>query len=403
MAIRANLATVAMATAAMLTAGAMPALSKDYTMTASADFSGPFADVMPNAMSGIETVAAWWNKDVGAKLGVKVNIKIYDMRYDPAVIARTWPTILSRDRPIMHLGFGSPDLTTLMTRLPNDKVPMLIGTAMVGMVWKPMGWHFSIRPTYSHEFAGLLDKLQKQKGGKLRIGAVSTQTAAGFVDQVKGVEKLAATYPDRFEVVDTQWVATSPVSMTSSIRAMLEKKPDVILVGGTTAQVTATAVALEELNVKVPIITSTHNGLTEVAKGFDLKKMSGAYSAFSFSPDNQAKLPLRDVYEANKVGNGQWGIITAQSAAQALLALRVLEKAVAKVGKDEVTGQAMYDALLANRFTEQELLGALPDLAYDNTAPFPIGAIKVKAQVVIDGKIQPLGDEWLPVPAFEKW
>jgi branched-chain amino acid transport system substrate-binding protein len=403
MAIRANLATVAMATAAMLTAGAMPALSKDYTMTASADFSGPFADVMPNAMSGIETVAAWWNKDVGAKLGVKVNIKIYDMRYDPAVIARTWPTILSRDRPIMHLGFGSPDLTTLMTRLPNDKVPMLIGTAMVGMVWKPMGWHFSIRPTYSHEFAGLLDKLQKQKGGKLRIGAVSTQTAAGFVDQVKGVEKLAATYPDRFEVVDTQWVATSPVSMTSSIRAMLEKKPDVILVGGTTAQVTATAVALEELNVKVPIITSTHNGLTEVAKGFDLKKMNGAYSAFSFSPDNQAKLPLRDVYEANKVGNGQWGIITAQSAAQALLALRVLEKAVAKVGKDEVTGQAMYDALLANRFTEQELLGALPDLAYDNTAPFPVGAIKVKAQVVIDGKIQPLGDEWLPVPAFEKW
>jgi branched-chain amino acid transport system substrate-binding protein len=391
------------AAAALLTAVSMPAWATDYTMTASADFSGPFADVMPNAMSGIETVAAWWNKDVGAKLGVKVNIKIYDMRYDAAVIARTWPTILSRDQPIMHLGFGSPDLTTLMTRLPNDKVPMLIGTAMVGMVWKPMGWHFSIRPTYSHEFAGLLGELQKQKGGKLRIGAVSTQTAAGFVDQVKGVEKLAATYPDRFEVVDTQWVATSPVSMTSSIRAMLEKKPDVILVGGTTAQVTATASALEELNVKVPIITSTHNGLSEVAKGFDMKKMNGAYSAFSFAPDNQAKLPLRDVYEANKVGNGQWGIITAQSAAQALLAFRVLEKAVAKVGKDKVTGQAMYDALLANKFTEQELLGVLPDLAFDNTAPFPVGAIKVKAQVVMDGKIQPLGNEWLPVPPFEKW
>ncbi len=392
-----------LATAALLAAVSMPAWSKDYTMTASADFSGPFADVMPNAMSGIETVAAWWNKEVGAKLDVKVNIKIYDMRYDAAVIARTWPTILSRDQPIMHLGYGSPDLTTLMTRLPNDKVPMLIGTAMVGMVWKPMGWHFSIRPTYSHEFAGLFDKLQKQKGSKLRIGAVSTQTAAGFVDQVKGIEKLAATYPDRFEVVDTQWVATSPVSMTASIRTMMEKKPDIILVGGTTAQVTATAVALEELNVKVPIVTSTHNGLTEVAKGFDLKKMNGAYSAFSFSPDNQTKLPLRDVYEANKVGNGQWGIITAQSAAQALLALRVLEKAVAKVGKDNVTGQAMYDALLANKYTEQELLGVLPDLAFDNTAPFPVGAIKVKAQVVMDGKIQSLGDDWLPVPAFEKW
>ena len=232
------------AAAAMLAAVSLPAYSAEYTMSASADFSGPFADVMPNAMSGIESVTAWWNKEVGTKLGVKVNIKIYDMRYDAAVIARTWPSILSRDQPIMHLGYGSPDLTTLMTRLPNDKVPMLIGTAMVSMVWKPQGWHFSIRPTYSHEFAGLLDYLQKKQNSKLKIGAVSTQTAAGFVDQVKGVEKLAATYPARFEVVDTQWVAASPVSMTSNIRAMLEKKPDVILVGGTTAQVAATAAAL---------------------------------------------------------------------------------------------------------------------------------------------------------------
>jgi len=68
-----------------------------------------------------------------------------------------------------------------------------------------------------------------------------------------------------------------------------------------------------------------------------------------------------------------------------------------------VTGQAMYDALLANKFTEQELLGVLPDLDFDDTAPFPVGAIKAKAQVVVDGKIQPMGDAWMPVPAFDKW
>src|SRR3954464_7240269 len=214
-----------------------PARSAEYVMSASADYSGPFADVMPSAMSGITAIANWWNKEVGQKLGVKVDVRISDMRYDAAVIARTWPSILSRDKPIMHLGFGSPDLTTLMKRVPNDKVPMLIGTAMVGLVWQPNGWHFSIRPTYSHEFAGLLSELQKKKGQKLRIGALSTQSAAGFVDQVKGVEKLASMYPDRFEVVDTQWVAASPVSVTSNVRDLLEKKPDVLLVGGTTAQV----------------------------------------------------------------------------------------------------------------------------------------------------------------------
>jgi branched-chain amino acid transport system substrate-binding protein len=392
-----------MAAAMMLAAVSTPALSAEYVMSASADYSGPFADVMPSAMSGITAVAAWWNKDVGSKLGVKVDVKIYDMRYDAAVIARTWPSILSRDKPIMHLGFGSPDLTTLMKRLPNDKVPMLIGTAMVGLVWQPNGWHFSIRPTYSHEFAGLFSYLQQKKGGKLRIGAVSTQTAAGFVDQVKGVEKLASMYPDRFEVVDTQWVAASPVSVTSNIRAMLEKKPDVIMVGGTTAQVIATASALEDLKANIPIVASTHNGLSEAAKGIALTKLNGDYSTFSFAPDNQKVLPIRDIYEANKTGDGQWGLIAAQSAAQTLLALRVLEKAVAKVGPDHVTGQAMYDALLANKYTEKELMGALPTLAFDKTAPFPVGEIKTKAQVVVDGKITPLTADWIEVPKLDKW
>lgn len=375
----------------------------EYVMSASADYSGPFADVMPSAMSGIKAVANWWNKDVGQKLGVKVNIKIYDMRYDAAVIARTWPSILSSDSPIMHLGFGSPDLTTLMKRLPNDKVPMIIGTAMVGLVWQPKGWHFSIRPTYSHEFAALLAKLQTDKGSKLKIGAVSTQTAAGFVDQVKGVEKLAAMYPDRFEVVDTQWVAASPVTVTNNIRDMLEKKPDVIMVGGTTAQVVATAAALDELKVHIPIISSSHNGLSEAGKGGDLSKLEGSYSVFSFAPDNQKDLPLRDIYLANKEGEGQWGLIADQSAAQTLLALRVLEKAVAKVGPDKVTGEAMYDALLGNAYSEKDLLGALPTLKYDDTAPFPVGDIKAKAQIVKDGKIVPLGDAWLDSPKLEKW
>ena len=89
---------------------------------------------------------------------------------------------------------------------------------MVGLVWKPNGWHFSFRPTYSDEFVGLLNYLQQKKGGKLTIGAISTQTAAGFVDQVKGVQKFAETNPDRFAVLDVQWVDASPVSVTNEVR-----------------------------------------------------------------------------------------------------------------------------------------------------------------------------------------
>ncbi|ADZ69504.1 ABC transporter substrate-binding protein [Polymorphum gilvum] len=380
----------------------LPAAAKDYVISASADYSGPFADVMPNAMAGINAVADWWNKAVGDKLGVKAQIKIYDMRYDAAVVAKTWPAILSADAPIAHLGFGTPDLVTLMKRLPNDKVPMIMGTAMVGLVWAPDGWHYSIRPTYSHEFAGLFADIQEKSGKKLRIGAISTQNQAGFVDQVNGIKKLAETYPDRFEVVDVQWAETSPVSLSSNLRALSSAGAEILLIGGTTAQVIAAAKAMEELGLSIPIVTSTHNGLYEVAKGIDLAKLNGSYAAFSFAPPARADLPLRDVFEANKK-DGSWGLITAQAAAQALLALRMLEKAVAKVGADEVDGEAMRAALLDNVFTEEELLGALPTLDFDDTAPFPIGDIKASAEIVQDGKIVPVGDGWMSVPALEKW
>lgn len=380
---------------------ATPAAAADYTMSVSADFSGPVADVMPNAMAGIKAVVNWWNAEVGKDLGVTVNAKIYDMRYDPAVVAKTWPAILSSDHPIMHLGFGAPDLLTLMKRLPNDKVPMLMGTAMVGPVWTDNGWHFSIRPTYSHEFSGLLSKLQEDKGEKLLIAAISTQNKAGFVDQVNGVKKLAEMYPDRFEVVDVEWADPSPVSTTAQVRGLAAKSPDVVIIGGTTAQVIATANAMKELGLDIPIVMSTHNGLSEVAKGISLDDLEGSFSAFSFaSPGGDTE--IRKVFEEYKQ-DGEWGLMAAQASAQAVLALRILENAIAEVGADNVTGQAMYDALIGNVYDEASLLGALPTIDYDTTAPFPIGDLKSVADVVHDGEIVPLTDGWMSIPALEKW
>ena len=231
----------------------------------------------------------------------------------------------------MHLGFGSPDLTTLMKRLPADKVPMLIGTAMVGLVWQPKGWHFSIRPTYSHEFAALLSAIcRRRRAASLLIGAISTQTAAGFVDQVKGVEKLAATYPDRFEVVDTQWVDGKPghghqqhatLDAEASRRhhgRRHDRAGDCDGAGaGGPGSISRSS-------------SSSHNGLSEVAKGIDLPSSKARIRYSPLRPTTEGPAGARDLYEANKTRTGKWGLIAAQSAAQALLALRVLEQAIAK-------------------------------------------------------------------------
>jgi branched-chain amino acid transport system substrate-binding protein len=377
-----------------------------YTVSVSLDYTGPFANVMDSWWAGQQSVFDWWNDTRGKALGVKLDVKTHDMRYDASVVARTWPQVLSQDKPIVFLGMGTPDLISLMKRLPTDKVPMIMGTAMVGPLWTADGWHFSYRPTYSHEFAGLFAYLQSRLPEKrpLRIGTVSTQGLAGYVDQVNGVVALAKAYPDRFAVVSSQWVDNQPISVTNQIREMAKEKPDLVLVGTNTAQVVATVKALKELGLKTPLVTSSHNGLTEAAKAVPLADLEGSYSVFAFSPYNDPSVTAAETFaKYNKTTKGTWGITAAQTAGQALLAVAAIERAVAAVGASKLTGQAVYDALLAGPFAASQFQGLLPTVALKRDAPFPTDNLAVKAMTVRGGKLEAVSADWMPVPALAKW
>lgn len=394
-------AALALATAAA-TAGAQ---QRTYTVSVSLDYTGPFANVMDSWWAGQQSVFDWWNDTKGKALGVKLDVKTHDMRYDASVVARTWPQVLSADKPIVFLGMGTPDLVSLMKRLPADKVPMIMGTAMVGPLWTSGGWHFSYRPTYSHEFAGLFSYLQGKLPEKrpLKIGTVSTQGLAGYVDQVNGVVALAKTYPERFTVVSSQWVDNQPISVTNQIREMAKAQPDVILVGTNTAQVVATAKALKELGLKTPIVTSSHNGLTEASKAIPLADLEGSYSVFAFSPYNDPNVKVGEIFNKYNKTKGTWGITAAQTAGQALLAVAAVERAVAKVGAANLNGQAIHDALLAGPFPADQFLGLLPSVNLRPDAPFPTDNLAVKAITVRNGQLVPVSNDWLPVPKLDKW
>jgi len=397
---------LAAAALAVLTCGAAPARAQStYNVSISLDYSGPFAAVMDSWYGGQQSVFDWWNETRGKNLGVKLNVKTYDMRYDASQVARTWPQILADDKPIVFLGMGTPDLVSLMKRLPGDKVPMIMGTAMVGPLWTANGWHFSFRPTYSQEFAGLFSYLQGRLPEKraLRIGTVSTQGIPGYVDQVNGVVKLAQTYPDRFVVANSQWVDNTPINVTSQVRELLAAKPDLILVGTNTAQVVATVKAIKELGAKVPVVTSSHNGLTEVAKAVPLADLEGSYSVFAFAPSMDPSVTAAQTFEKYNKTKGTWGLTAAQTAAQALLATAAIERAIATVGPTKLTGQAVYDALEGPAFGPEHFQGLLKSVAFTKEAPFPTANLSVKAVTVKDGKLVPVTADWMVVPELPKW
>ena len=375
-----------------------------YNVATSLDYSGPFASVMDSWYGGQQATFDWWNATRGKELGVKLNLKPYDMRYDASQVARTWPQILADDKPIVFLGMGSPDLVSLMKRLPNDKVPMIMGTAMIGPLWTADGWHFSFRPTYSQEFAGLFSNLQAKLPEKraLRVGTISTQGLAGYVDQVNGVVKLAQMYPERFTVAGSQWVDNTPINITSQVRELLAAKPDVILVGTNTAQVVATIKALKELGSKVPVVTSSHNGLTEVAKALPMSNLEGSYSVFAFAPSMDPSVDAAQIFDKYKT-KGDWGIMAAQTSAQALLALAAIERAIATVGPTKLTGQAVYNALEGPAFGPENFHGLLKSVQFTKEAPFPTTNLAVKAVTVKDGKLVPVSADWMPVPEINKW
>ena len=124
-------ALVTGALAALVSASAVAADVFTYNVTLLADNSGPFAD-LSKRLAARSTVIQWWNDNEGKKLGIKLNSKTYDTRYDPSVVASIWPGIVSSEKPILGLGLGGPDVSALQERLPDDKIPVLYSTPGYG-------------------------------------------------------------------------------------------------------------------------------------------------------------------------------------------------------------------------------------------------------------------------------
>ncbi len=392
------------------------AVTKEYVLIGSADFTGPYADIFKWAQYGDTAMQNWWNENNGKKLGVKITAKWIDCRYDTATTASQYAGLVPTLKPLGWIGAGGPDVAALKERVPTDKVPLLMGSAGYGYDWVAgMKWIIHYRPTYVHEAAAtvdwILDTWPKEKL-PIRIVTVTSDVSPAYVDIEKGFAKAMAMdkYKGKVEYLGAAWVPMVPVDMTDVMRPFIAKGANLVYGFTNISQNVATYKACTALGKKVPIIVSTHNGLMSVARALDWAKMEGFMEVGAMqSPLNYESAAFKEIWSKYHQADitdvkSDFDLNTIRWMANRLLFCKAAEQAIADVGADKLTGEAIYNAYLKIDLSEKDCMGLIRSAKWGMDSPFPNPAgLGVQIGTVKDGKYTLATPNWVPIPEVPKW
>jgi len=385
----------------------------EYKVPVISDFSGSWAQLFKAWIPMQKAVFAWWNDTEGNRLGVELELKHYDGRYDSSVIASMWPGILAECKPIIALGGGGADVAALQQRLPSDKVPVIYGTATYGYGWRPNQWLFQVRPLYVQEWLAAMMWYAEQHPEKrpLRVAFLSCQIAAAL-DIVKGIEKYVSDVLEPkgvATVVAKEYTDTNPVDTSSQVKKIVDAKADLVFGIVTPAMSSAYIRACDLYGINIPTIGSPHHTIWAFGKAMKTyKPFEGHLVVAAHAPVTDKNCKAYDFYQllVEKYGlkKNSYNPYTMMALNQSIVAVRAVKHAVKKVGAANLTGQAVYDAILDEPFTKEELMGTLPTLNFSMEAPFSTAEPKVMIETVKNGHYTLATTEWIPCPTdVEKW
>lgn len=321
------------------------------------------------------------------------------------MVASLWPGILASDKPIAHLGLGGPDTAALAKRLPNDKVPMVLATGVLRFAMLPNQWVFFSRNSYAVDALAFFNwvHLNLIKGRPIQVGVVCTKVLPTMVDNFNQFEDIIKATP-WIKIVGTEWVDIRPATLITEVRRLAKEKPDFIWIPTTAAHVLGTIKSEKELGIHIPVLVNTHNGIQMCTKASkDITLLEGHYEAAGIDPAIDLTIPAAKIVidQWKKMGiESQWDIVALQSLLPHLAVLVAVERAAAMVGPQKITGETIYNSLLAKPITEADFLGCGPSVAFTKETTWPAKDLKVKATTVTNGKQVLVSKDWMPVPSF---
>ncbi|WP_318173640.1 type 1 periplasmic-binding domain-containing protein [Pseudosulfitobacter pseudonitzschiae] len=200
-----------------------------------------------------------------SKLGVKLNYKNYETRYDAAQVASLWPESnrnWTRLRSSALADRMLPPFPAPAGRQDPDVHGEQPPTAMPGNPTRD----FHPRPTYSHESAGFLSWMREQRGGDepLKVAILASEASpasAAYVDMAKGLELYAEEHPEELDLVEIIYTEVQPRDLTAQMRRVARAGAEALIVQTNTSIVVAAKRGLQANGADIPIMMISHNGL----------------------------------------------------------------------------------------------------------------------------------------------
>lgn len=324
------------------------------------DLSGPYASITSPLVHGAEDAVAAINA-AGGIYGATLEVEFADTAgsIDEAVAAYDRFTSAD-DNPLLMITYGSGEVEALAQRFAEDKVVNITAGLSARGFYVDSGYTFGLGPIYADQFglvmSFLADNWETYKptdaGDEIKLAYISWPTAFG--QGALTTETRAFLDGLGIEVVTEETYDLSPTADTTT--AILNAQAAGANVIWTNTLAFGVSVILNDLNslgVRDQFVVAGDNWAMDLATYAFLADPAfgvGLITAFPYlwwtDADNPGVQYAQSLFEANERPAGEHNVGYLLLVAGLDMAVKAITDAIDTVGYENLTGEAVHDALI---------------------------------------------------------
>jgi len=336
------------------------------------DLSGPLAGITAPLVNGFNDAVAAVNERGGIR-GATVDIRFIDTggSIDEAVSA--YNSFTSENSNILAMfTYGSGEAEALASRFAEDKIPNLAaGLSAVAFYGPDSGYTFGYAPIYPDQFGLFMDWLAENwadvkpagAGDEIKLAYISWPTAYGRGAMT--AETMAYAESLGIEIVADEIIDVSPTAdTTTAILNAQANGANVIYTNSLAFGPASILNGLGALGLRNEFLVAGNNWAMDLATYAFLSDPTLAEGFIAPFPylwwsdvDNPGIQYAGQVFAANNRQPQERAVGYLLTFGGVDLAVQAIELAIDTVGFDNLTGDAVYDALIA--LGEVEVLGGV--------------------------------------------